>query len=62
MVAFGGKLLLAMYGSHWGHLGCPLSGGCPFFGGSTIGGCNTLYIKHVMSHYMKWNANSNSGM
>ena len=43
MVAFGGKLLLAMYEVIRGHLGCLLSGGCPLFGGSAIGG-STVYI------------------
>ena len=45
MVAFGGKLLLTMYGSDSGasRLNCPLSGGCPLFGGSAIGG-STVYI------------------
>ena len=44
MAAFGGKLLLAMYGSHSGHLGCPLSGGCPLFGGSAIGGSTVVVL------------------
>ena len=34
-----------------GHLGCPLSGGCPLFRGSAIGGSTVIYIHiFILTH------------
>ena len=32
-----------------GHLGCPLSGGCPFFGGYAIGGSTVIIYKILIN-------------
>ena len=44
----------------WGHLGCPLSGGCPLFGGSTVGDHALLVIEKLknLTHFdLSYNTN-----